>query len=115
MRNTLIAVGYFAAIAICGPAAAQGFGTVAIGAAPPDPPAQAAAKPAGTVSGVTVAGQKTADKGKDPNEVICHSTTPIGSRFPVKTCARRGDVAAQTADGQTLTRQMTTLRPGSGN
>ena len=117
MRKTLIAIGYLAAAglaAAAAPAAAQGFGQVAIQAAPPDPPPAAAAKP-GSVSGVTVNGQKTAEKGKDPNEVVCHSTTPIGSRFPVKTCARRGDLAVQTEEGQTTTRQMTALRPGSSN
>jgi len=111
MRKILIAAGFLAACGLAGAAAAQGFGQVAIQAAPPEAPAKAATP----VAGVTVDGKKTAEKGKDPDEVVCKSTTPIGSRFPVKTCLRRGDMAAQTAEGQTQTRQMTALRPGSGN
>ncbi len=121
MRKTLFAVGFLAASSLMasgGPAAAQGFGQVPIAAAPPEAPAATAptpAKPGGAVSGVTVAGKKTADSQKDPNEVICHSETPMGTRFPVKTCARRGELAARAADDQAATRQMTSIRPGVSN
>lgn len=123
MRKTLIAVGFLAAsslMAFSGPVAAQGFGQVPIAAAPPETPPSApapdAAKAAGKpVTGVTVNGKKTADSGKDPNEVICKSETPMGSRFPVKTCATRRELAVRSKDDQMETRQMTAIRPGISN
>ena len=106
-------------------AAAQGFGQVTFGTAPADPAAPttpgtpapaAAAKPgAKAVDGLTVNGKKTADSEKDPNEVICHSELPMNSRFPVKTCATRRELAARSKNDQMETRQMTTIRPGVSN
>jgi hypothetical protein len=123
MRKALIALGFLAAsslMAFGGSAAAQGFGQVPIAAAPPETPpaapAPGAAKPAGkALAGVTVNGKKTADSGKDPDEVICKSEIPMGSRFPVKTCATRRELAVRSKDDQMETRQMTTIRPGISN
>jgi hypothetical protein len=95
------------------------FAVVLAQAAPAAAPdtAPAAAKPAAgkDLSGVTVTGRKTARDDVDPKEVICHSELPIGSRFAVKVCARREDVAERRFVDQMEVRRMTALRPGSGN
>jgi hypothetical protein len=99
------------------------FAVVLAQAAPASAPAAtqseapAAAKPAAgkDLSGVTVTGRKTARDDVDPKEVICHSELPIGSRFAVKVCARREDVAERRFVDQMEVRRMTALRPGSGN
>jgi hypothetical protein len=84
-------------------------------AAPDATPAAATPKGGKDLSGVTVTAQKKARDDVDPKEVICHSELPIGSRFPVKICARREDIAERRFVDQMEVRRWTALRPGSGN
>lgn len=90
---------------------------VVLAQAAPDAAPAAAAKPAAgkDLSGVTVTGQKKARDDVDPKEVICHSELPIGSRFPVKVCARREAIGERRMIDQMEVRRMTALRPGVGN
>jgi hypothetical protein len=114
MRKVLIAMG-FAAIcgfsAVAAPAAAQGFGQVVFGSttAPPTPPA--AGKPAGNdVDGLTVTAKRLPDSQKDPGEVLCHDEIPMGTRFPVKVCAKRGDYADRKQIDDMELRKWTALK-----
>jgi hypothetical protein len=106
MRNILIAAGILATaglLALGGPAAAQGFGRVTIGALPPE---TSAAKPAGNdVEGITVTGKKQAEADKDPNEVLCHSEPVLGSLFPAKICATRRELAERRRNDQEVARK----------
>jgi hypothetical protein len=81
----------------------------------PGAPPAAAPKAGKDLSCVTVTGQKRARDDVDPKEVICHSELPIGSRFAVKVCARREEIAERRLIDQMEVRRMTALRPGSGN
>ncbi len=106
-----LAVAGLAAMCVGGPALAQGFGQVTFGTAPADPAAPPSAAPTPTaapaghsVDSVTVTGKKVPDSQKDPNEVICKSTIPMGSRFPVKTCASRRDLLARQQGDQAMVR-----------
>jgi hypothetical protein len=83
--------------------------------APAPTPSAAPAKTGKDLSGVTVTGQKKARDDVDPKEVICHSEAPLGSRFPVKVCARREEISERRLIDQMEVRKMTALRPGSGN
>ncbi len=66
------------------------------------------------LSGVTVTAKR--QKGnEDPNEVICHSELPMGSRFAVKVCATRQELNERRISDQMEIRRWTALRPGSGN
>jgi hypothetical protein len=78
---------------------------------------QAMAAPDKTVSPVTVTPAPSISKRRelDPTEVVCTSELPIGSRFPVKTCARRDERRQRTQEDQMEVRRWTALRPGSGN
>jgi hypothetical protein len=80
-------------------------------------PAAPAAAPDKTVSPVTVTPAPSISKRReaDPTEVVCTSELPIGSRFPVKTCAPRRDRQQRTQEDQMEVRRWTALRPGSGN
>ena len=51
----------------------------------------------------------------DKAELICTQELPMGSRFPVKVCATRGERQARTLDDQMELRKWTALRPGPGN
>jgi|GEM_PF-2440701 len=112
-----------ALLTAAGPAAAQGFGQVPFGTAPPDAPAPGAAtkastKPAGhEVEGVTVTRGRRhiPDSEKDPNEVLCHEELPMGSRFKVKICATRRQYAERRQFDQEQLREWTALRPYKGN
>jgi hypothetical protein len=89
-------------------------------AAPQAAPEATAAPPAAagkTVSPVTVTPSPSISKRReaDPTEVVCTSELPIGSRFPVKTCARRDERHQRTQEDQMEVRRWTALRPGSGN
>jgi hypothetical protein len=87
-------------------------------AAPAAAPAAAAATPGGnTVSPLTVTPGAPISKKRDVDlqQVICTSELPIGSRFPVKTCATRAERRQRTVDDQMEVRQWTALRPGVGN
>jgi hypothetical protein len=78
----------------------------------------AAAPPADkTVSPVTVTPAPSISKRReaDPGGVVCTSELPIGSRFPVKTCATRRERQQRTQEDQMEVRRWTALRPGSGN
>jgi hypothetical protein len=60
-------------------------------AAAADPPAGAApdkAPPASKTVDPAVVQGKAKD---DPNQLVCHSETPIGSRLPVKKCMTKGE------------------------
>lgn len=82
-------------------------------------PAPSAAPPAAdrTVSPVTVTPEPSISKRReaDPTVVVCTSELPIGSRFPVKTCATRRERQQRTQEDQMEVRRWTALRPGSGN
>ena len=78
-------------------------------------PAPAAAKTGKDLSGVTVTGQKKARDDVDPKEVVCHSEAVLGSRFPVKVCARREEISERRFIDQMEVRRMTALKPGVGN
>jgi hypothetical protein len=115
MRKTLIAVGFLAAsslMAFGGPAAAQGFGQVPIAAAPPEAPA-----PGGKdVTGVTVTGKKPTATDFSSKEVVCHSEAVIGSLFPKKVCATKGELALRRQNDQEVARRFENgLRDGQGN
>jgi hypothetical protein len=80
-------------------------------------PSAPSAAPDKTVSPVTVTPAPSISKRRelDPSVVVCTSELPIGSRFPVKTCATRGERQQRTQEDQMEVRRWTALRPGSGN
>jgi hypothetical protein len=41
---------------------------------------------------------------KDPNQVVCHSETVMGSLFPKKVCASRGALAERERSDQAQVR-----------
>jgi hypothetical protein len=86
-------------------------------AAPPATPAAPSAAPDKTVSPLTVTPAPSISKRRelDPTVVVCTSELPIGSRFPVKTCATRRERQERTQVDQMEVRRWTALRPGSGN
>jgi hypothetical protein len=86
-------------------------------AAAPSTPAAAPTPGGNTVSPVTVSPDKPVSKKReaDLQQVVCTSELPIGSRFPVKTCATRAERRERAQDDQMETRRWTALRPGSGN
>lgn len=86
-------------------------------AAPAAAPATPSAAPDKTVSPLTVTPAPTISKRHDldPAVVVCTSELPIGSRFPVKTCATRRERQQRTQEDQMEIRRWTALRPGSGN
>jgi len=99
-----------------GSAGAQAFfGQVKIA---DDPGPAAAAKPAASgadVSGVTVTGKRIPESQRDPNEVLCHDETPIGSRFPKKVCATRQQYAERRQMDQEQLYEWTLGKPLKGN
>jgi hypothetical protein len=92
--------------------AAALFAQAAPEATPPPP-----AAPDKTVSPVTVTPAPSISKRReaDPTVVVCTSELPIGSRFPVKTCATRRERQQRAQEDQMEVRRWTALRPGSGN
>jgi hypothetical protein len=86
-------------------------------AAPPATPTAPSAAPDKTVSPLTVTPAPSISKRRelDPTVVVCTSELPIGSRFPVKTCATRRERQERTQVDQMEVRRWTALRPGSGN
>jgi hypothetical protein len=71
--------------------------------------------PAHGVSGVTVTAKPKAKGDVDQKEVVCHSEAVLGSMFPKKVCASRGDIAERRNVDQAEVRRWTALRPGVGN
>ena len=116
MRKTLIAVGFLAAaslMASSGPVAAQGFGQVTFGAAPATPAPAADGK---DLSGVTVTGKKPTAVDFGAKEVICHSEPVMGSLFPKKVCATRGELALRRQNDQEVARRFANgVQDGAGN
>ena len=114
----LIAVGFAALglLAAAGSVRAQGFGQVTFGAAPATP-APADAKPAGKdVSGVTVTGKKSAGVDFGSSEVVCHSEPVLGSLFPTKVCATRGELALRRQNDPEVARKFSSgMTDGQGN
>ncbi|MGZ3402489.1 MAG: hypothetical protein ACXWKN_03940 [Phenylobacterium sp.] len=103
-------------LALGGPAAAQGFGQVVFGSTTaPSAPAPAAAPADRAVDGVTVTGKRIPESQKDPDEVLCHDELPIGSRFPVKVCAKRREYAERRQIDRLELEKWTALRPGISN
>jgi hypothetical protein len=87
-------------------------------AAPTAAPAASAPTPGGnTVSPLTVRPEADISKKRevDLEQVVCTSEIPIGSRFPVKVCAKRIERRQRAQDDQMELRRWTALRPGSGN
>lgn len=86
-------------------------------AAPAAAPVAATAPPDKTVSPVTVSPGPSAEKRREADQtvVVCKSEIPLGSRFPVKTCATRQARQERTLEDQMEIRRWTALRPGSGN
>jgi hypothetical protein len=86
-------------------------------AAPAVAPSAPAAAPDKTVSPLTVTPAPSISKRReaDPTAVVCTSELPIGSRFPVKTCATNRERGERTQIDQMEVRRWTALRPGSGN
>jgi hypothetical protein len=72
--------------------------------APVTPGPSAAA--ATTVSPLTVTPQIPVSKRRDVDlrEVVCRDELPVGSRFPVKVCASRGEFKERTRQNQELIR-----------
>ncbi|MGZ6040413.1 MAG: hypothetical protein ACXWKR_17220, partial [Phenylobacterium sp.] len=103
MHKTLIVVGIIATSAgfsLSGGAAAQGFGQVPI-ATDPAPPA-----PGGKdLSGVTVTGKKSTAVDLGAKEVVCHSEPVLGSMFPKKVCATKGELALRRQNDQEVARK----------
>jgi len=96
----------------------QAAPAAASAAAPtPAPPASTPAATANTVSPLTVRPEVSISKKRDADlqDVVCTSELPIGSRFPVKTCATRGERRERKQEDQMELRRWTALRPGSGN
>jgi hypothetical protein len=68
-----------------------------------DPAAAPAAAPTPSghpVSPVTVTSRKQQSGDLNPAEVICHSESVIGSRFPKKVCASRRELAERREQDQ---------------
>lgn len=65
-----------------------------LAAAPADPPRtdSAPAKPPAASKTVDPAVVQGKDK-DDPNQLVCHNETPVGSRLPVKKCMTKGEAA----------------------
>src|SRR6202000_2856612 len=81
----------------------------ASGAPAVTPGAPSAAPP---VSSVTVTGKSDLDKKADhQNEVVCRSETVLGTLFPKRFCATRGEMAERTRQDQDQLRKDTSLRP----
>lgn len=123
MHKVLISAGILAAcgaLAMSRAAAAQGFGQVTFGAAPATPASATPApdaKPAGKdVSGVTVTGKKSTATDFSSKELVCHSEPVLGSLFPNKVCATRGELALRRQNDQEVARRFESgLRDGQGN
>ena len=118
MRKTLIAAASLAAsslLAFGGAGQAQGFGQVTFGAVPAAP-APDAAKPTGhQVDSVTVTGKKSTAVDLGAHEVVCHSEPVLGSMFPKKVCATRGELAERRQNDQDVARKFTSgMLDGSG-
>ena len=69
------------------------------------PAATSGAAPAGShaVSPLTVTGKKPQTVDLDPNQLICHSESVVGSLFPKKICATRRELAERRQQGQDQT------------
>lgn len=70
-------------------------------------PSASPAAPAGkTVSPLVVTPQAKPNRRQaaNPDEVICQNEVPVGSRFPVKVCAKRSEFAERTRQQQELIR-----------
>ena len=67
--------------------------------------------PSSTVAPAVVTGKKIPASAKDPNEMICKSEPVLGTLFPKKTCATRGELEARRQLDQETTRETTNLRP----
>ena len=98
-------------------AAAVLFAQAEPAAAPAAAPPASSAAGDKTVSPLTVTPTPSISKKRelDPTVVVCTSEIPIGSRFPVKTCATRRERGQRTQDDQLELRKWTALRPGVGN
>jgi len=86
-------------------------------AAPAATPPAPSATPDKTVSPLTVTPAPSAAQSREADQtvVVCTSEIPLGSRFPVKTCATRRARAERTQEDQMEIRKWTALRPGVGN
>ena len=124
MRKLLISMGFAVAFGVmaAGPAAAQGFGQVTFGTTDAAGKPTSAAAPSATppaaghdVDSVTVTGKRIPESQKDPNEVLCHEETPIGSRFPQKICATRRAYAERRQMDQEQLYEWTQGKPLKGN
>ena len=85
-------------------------------AADPAAAAPAAASPPSghPVSPVTVTGRKPQSGDLSQAEVICHSESVIGSRFPKKVCASRRELAERRQEDQATTENFNRGTRGGG-
>lgn len=110
MRKQLIALGFAMTcglLASASPAAAQGFGQVTFGTAPATPPAAETPPGGKDLSGVTVTGKKSTAVDLGAKEVVCHSEPVLGSMFPKKVCATKGELALRRQNDQEVARKFT--------
>jgi invasion protein IalB len=82
------------------------------GAAPPSAQPAAAAAP-GSVSPVTVKGQKRSVV--EDNRVICHRQQVLGTLFPKEVCATKAQFAERRREDQAELDRDTQLRPYDAN
>jgi hypothetical protein len=121
MDKLLIALGFAAScglLASASPAAAQGFGQVTFGTAPATPPAAETPPGGKDLSGVTVTGKKAKSTSVDlgDKEVVCHSEPVLGSLFPQKICATKGELAIRKQNDQEVARKFSSgMLDGAGN
>lgn len=84
-------------------------------ASPAAEPPPSAPGTGNVVTPLVVTPDKPAAKGQDPNELVCHSEVLLGSLFPKKICARRGELAERKQVDQAEVRKWQALRPYQTN
>jgi hypothetical protein len=68
-----------------------------------DPPRTDAAPASPPAASKTVDPAVVQGKAKDdPNQLVCHTETPVGSRLPVKKCMTKGEAAMRRLDDRQM-------------